>query len=63
MRKIVDVFVRDLLVASYPIVAVEGPTPNDAHFAELARGQMRAANSYSKEDLAAAKFVVRGMLD
>ena len=66
MKKIVDVFVMDRLVASYPIVAEElagGPTPNDEHFVELVQAQMQGAGSYSKEELAAAKFVVRGLLD
>jgi hypothetical protein len=66
MRKIVDVFVMDRLVASNPIVAEElagGPTPNDEHFVELVKAQMQGASSYSKEELVAAKFVVRGLLD
>jgi hypothetical protein len=66
MKKIVDVFVMDRLVASYPIVAEElagGPTPNDERFVELAKAQMQGAGSYSKEELAAAKCVVRGLLD
>jgi hypothetical protein len=65
VRKIVDVFVRDRLVASYPVVSdpLAGPTPNDEHFVELVKSQMQGAGSYSNEDLAAAKFVVRGLLD
>jgi hypothetical protein len=66
MKKIVDVFVMDRLVASYPIVAEElagGPTSNDERFVELVKAQMQGAGSYSKEELAAAKFVVRGLLD
>jgi hypothetical protein len=67
MKKIVDVFVRDRLVASYPVVAEQlagdDPTPNDEHFVELVKAQMQGAGSYSKEELAAAKFVVRGLLD
>ena len=67
MKKIVDVFVMERLVASYPVVAewlaAEGPTPNDEHFVELVKAQMQGAGSYSKEELAAAKFVVRGLLD
>ena len=55
----------DRLVASYPVVAewLAGPTPNDEHFVELVKAQMQGAGSYSKEELAAAKFVVRGLLD
>jgi len=66
MKKIVDVFVRDRLVASYPVVVAErvaGHTPNDEHFVELLKAQMQGAGSYSKDDLAAGKFVVRGLLD
>jgi hypothetical protein len=66
MKKIVDVFVMDRLVASYPIVAEQlagGPTSNDERFVELVKAKMQGAGSYSKEELAAAKFVVRGLLD
>jgi hypothetical protein len=66
MKKIVDVFVMDRLVASYPVVfeqLVGGPKPNDEHFVDLVKAQMQGAGSYSKEELAAAKFVVRGLLD
>jgi hypothetical protein len=65
VRRIVDVFVRDQLVASYPVVAEQpaGPTPNDEYFVELVKAQMQGAGSYSKEDFAAAKFVIRGLLD
>jgi hypothetical protein len=65
LRKIVDVFVRDRLVASYPVVAesLAGPTPDDEHFVELVKAQMQGASLYSNEDLAAARFVVRGLLD
>jgi hypothetical protein len=66
MKKIVDVFVRDRLVASYPVMAERlargDPSPNDEHFVELVKSRMQGA-FYSKEDLAAAKFVVRGLLD
>jgi hypothetical protein len=66
MKKIVDVFVMDRLVASYPVVderlAGEGPTLNDEHFVQLVKAQMQGG-SYSTEELAAAKFVVRGLLD
>jgi hypothetical protein len=62
-----DVFVRDRIVASYPVVAEwlagEGPTPNDEHFVALVKAQMQGTGSYSKEELAAAKFVVLGLQD
>jgi hypothetical protein len=65
MKRTVDVFIRDRLVASYPVVTEElaGPTPNDEHFVQLVKLQMRGGGSYSKEDFAAAKFVFRGLLD
>jgi len=46
MKKIVDVFVMDRLVASYPIVAEElaGPTPNDEHFVELVKAQQSTSS-------------------
>ncbi len=63
--KIVDVFVRDRIIASYPVIAEgsAGPTPDDQHFIELAKAQMKGAGSYSDEDLAVAKYMVRGLLD
>jgi hypothetical protein len=66
MKKIVDVFVINRLVASYPVVFEQlagGPTPKNEHFVDLVKAQMQGAGSYSKEELAAAKFVVRGLLD
>jgi hypothetical protein len=66
MKKIVDVFVMDRLVASYPIVAEEpagGPTPNDERFVQLVKLQMQGGGSYSKEELAGAKFLVPRLLD
>ena len=66
MKKIVDVFVMDRFVASYLIVAEElagDPTSNDERFVELVKAQMQGAGSCSKEELAVAKFVVRGLLD
>jgi hypothetical protein len=58
MRKTVDVYVKDRLIASYPIVmeAAERPTDND--FIESARRQMR--RYYRIEYIQAARFTVRG---
>jgi hypothetical protein len=54
MRKTVDVYVKDRLIASYPIVmeAAERPTDND--FIESARRQMR--RYYRIEYIQAARF-------
>jgi len=61
-----DVFVRDRLVASYPVVVqplAGAPAPTDGDFVELLRVQMQGTSSCSLEDIAAAKFEVRGLLD
>jgi hypothetical protein len=60
VRKTVDVFLEDRLVAAYPVVLeVLNPTAKD--FIDHIRRRMR--RHYSKEDIAAAKFIVRGLLD
>ena len=65
MRKIVDVFVTDRIVASYPVVAgrLAGPTLNDQHFVELVKTHMQNSGCYSSEERAVAKFMVRGLQD
>ena len=65
MRKIVDVFVTDRIVASYPVVAelLAGSTLNDEHFVELVKAQMQNSGCYSRDERAAAKFMVRGLQD
>ena len=65
MRKIVDVFVTDRIVASYPVTAerLAGPTLNDEHFVELVKAQMQNSGCYSRDERAAAKFMVRGLQD
>ena len=62
MRKFVDVFVTDRIVASYPVVAerLAGPTLNDEDFVELVKAQMQNSGCYSSDERAAAKFMVRG---
>src|SRR3979490_2416151 len=61
MRKTVDVYLNDRLVASYPVVvkAIDRPTDND--FVERMKQQMRSY--YRSEDIQAARFVVRGVQD
>ena len=55
---IVDVFIRDALVASYPIVLPEGsPGTSDQDFIEVVIDQMR--QNGTDKDLPAARFVVR----
>jgi len=65
MMKIVDVFVTDRIVASYPVVAerLAGPALNDGHFVELVKAQMQNSGCYSRDERAAAKFMVRGLHD
>ncbi len=65
MRKTVDVYLNDRLVASYPVVypvvaeAIDRPTDDD--FIERIKQQMR--RYYRSEDIKAARFVVRGVQD
>jgi hypothetical protein len=59
MRKTVDVFLGDRLVASYPVV-LEANNPTDQDFVDHIRRYMR--RHYSKEDIAAARFAVRGRM-
>jgi hypothetical protein len=58
MSKTVDVYVKDRLVASYPLVAKDIDRPTDDDFIERTKQQMRLY--YRSEDIEAAKFVVRG---
>jgi hypothetical protein len=59
VKKIVDVFLQDRLVASYPVV-VEVLDPTDDDFIEIIKRHMR--RQYSEEDTAVARFIVRGLL-
>ena len=59
LRKTVDVFLGDRLVASYPVVLETNTSDQD--FIEHVRQYMR--RHYSKDEIAVAKFVVRGVLD
>lgn len=59
MRRIVDVFVRDTLRASYPIVIEgEGRRPSKGEFISYVRKRLNRS-VYSAQDIKAAKFVVR----
>ena len=61
MRKTVDVYLKDRLVASYPVVAMAIDRPTDADFIERIKHQMR--RYHRSEDIEAARFVVRGVQD
>ena len=65
MRKIVDVFVTDRIVASYPVVAerLAGPTLNDEDFVELVKARMQNSGCCSSDERAATRFMVRGLQD
>jgi hypothetical protein len=60
VRKTVDVFLGDRLVASYPVV-LEADNLTDQDFVEHIRRYMR--DHYSKEEIAVARFAMRGVLD
>jgi len=61
VRKTVDVFLRDRLVASYPVVAANIDRPMDSDYTAHVRRYMR--RYYSSRDIASAKFVVRGLVE
>ena len=61
MKKTVDVFLRDELVASYPVVVQGIDRPTDADFIERVKQSMRSY--YSTDDIQAARFFVRTLLD
>jgi len=60
VKKTVDVFLRDELVASYPVVVHGIERPSDDDFIEQVRELMRSY--YSAEDIQAARFIVRNLL-
>ena len=64
MRKVVEVFVRDRLVAAYPVLSEElsGLSPTDSTFIEFVRVRMKRP-AYSPRDIEAARFLVRGALE
>lgn len=61
-KKIVEVFIRDKRVASYPVVISLDRNVTDGDFVDRVAEQMRAGN-YSHDDVSAARFVVRSVLD
>jgi hypothetical protein len=59
VKKIVDVFIKDKLVASYPVVVESPEEPlSDKHFIDRVKEQMRGGN-YAPEDIVVARFTVR----
>jgi hypothetical protein len=58
MMKIVDVFVRDTLKGSYPVVIECQGRPAEDEFVRQVRGSMDRG-FYSADDIKVAKFVVR----
>lgn len=61
-QKIVDVFLRDRLVASYPVVLTLDRPVMDEDFVDRVKEQMRVG-SFSPDDVDCARFVVRSLLD
>jgi hypothetical protein len=60
VRKIVDVFLQDKRIATYPVTWRDSKAPiPDSDFAERAKEALM--NDYPKEKVAAARFVVSGM--
>jgi hypothetical protein len=58
VRKIVDVFVRDTLKGSYPVViGCQGRQDEDEFIDQVRNGLDRGF--YSADDIKAAKFVIR----
>ena len=58
VRKIVDVFVRDTLKGSYPVVVECQGRPAEDEFVDQVRNGMDRG-FYSADDIKVAKFVVR----
>jgi hypothetical protein len=59
VRRIVDVFVRDRLRASYPVIIErKARLPSEDDFVTYIRRRLNRSD-YSPEDIKAARFVVR----
>jgi hypothetical protein len=58
VRKIVDVFVRDTLKGSYPVIVERQGRPAEDDFIDQVRNGMDRGY-YSADDIKVAKFVVR----
>jgi hypothetical protein len=62
-KKVVDVFLRDTLVASYSVALdTLNSAISEPDFIDLARDLMRE-DGYTAEDIAEAKFSVRSILE
>jgi hypothetical protein len=61
VKKTVDVFLKDQLVASYPVVVQATDPPTDDDFIQRVKQQMRSY--YSSDDIRAARFLVRSLMD
>ena len=61
-ERIVDVFLKDKLVASYPVAGdMLTATISDRDFVDLAKSAMRQ-DGYNEQDIDDAKFNVRSIL-
>jgi hypothetical protein len=58
MRRTVDVFVKDRLRGSYPVVIEGAVDPSDDDFIDCVRTRLDRG-AYSADDVKAARFVVR----
>lgn len=58
MRKIVDVFIRDALKGSYPVVIDRRDRPGEDEFVDQVRNGLDRG-FYSADDIRVARFVVR----
>jgi hypothetical protein len=58
LRRIVEVFVKDVRRAAYPVVLSEFDRPSDAEFIEQVVKRMRLG-AYWVEETRVAKFLVR----
>lgn len=61
MRKTVDVFLKDKLVAAYPVIVEAIDRPTDDDFIARVKEQMKS--NYSSDDIQSARFLVRGVLE
>lgn len=61
-QKIVDVFLRDRLVASYPVVVALDRRIIDEDFVDQVKERMRGG-SFSSDEVESARFMVRSLLD
>jgi hypothetical protein len=61
VRKTVDVFLQDKLVASYPVIVEGIDRPTDDDF--IARVKKQMESHYSSEDIQSARFLIRSVLE